>query len=151
MQEIPPFIHQAQVKPIARLTLSPVVHKLPALFTFLESYCKQHQLIQQNLDGIKLVCEEIFINIVSYGQTMDDVLLVIGHDDHTICIQFEDSGVAFNPCGHKTQTNNDCLDDIQIGGLGIIMINKMTSSMQYQRINNSNILCVTFDVKAESV
>lgn len=141
-----PFI-AGQLKQAKQLRLVPIVQELPTLFTFLELYCNQNQLKQHNLYRIKLVSEEIFLNIVNHSQTENDIFFAIGHDDCNIHIQFEDSGIPFNPCTHEKKTKNNCIDDIQIGGLGIIMMKKMSNSIYYQRNKNSNLLYITLNIK----
>ncbi len=127
--------------------LNPVISDLNVLVDILENYVKDHSQINFKTHNLQLISEEAFVNIVNYGKSKDSIGFLIGHNDNEVLIQFVDSGIPFNPCEHglipKTTGLND---DIQIGGLGILMIKKMSKEIFYQRSNNKNFLCIVFDL-----
>ena len=125
----------------------PVISELNVLFDILTNYDKDHSQINFKIHDLQLISEEAFVNIVNYGNSRDYIEFLIGHNASEIVIQFVDSGIPFNPCEQNPSPKNSSLDDdIQIGGLGIIMINKMSKEVFYQRSDNKNFLCITLNL-----
>lgn len=95
------------------------------------------------LGKIQVAADEVFSNIASYsGANYIDTSLErtdVGFD-----LTFEDDGVAFNPLESEDPDITLSAKDRQIGGLGILMLKKLTSDMQYQRKGDKNILRLCF-------
>lgn len=132
----------------SHFSLSPVISELTVLFDILANYEKDHSQVSFKTQNLQLISEEVFVNIVNYSNCNDRIEFLIGHNDSEIIIQFVDSGIPFNPCEHGSTPKNVSLnDDIQIGGLGIIMMKKMSKKVFYQRSDNKNYLCIVIDLQ----
>lgn len=127
--------------------LNPINSDLNVLFNILENYKRDHLPISFKTQNLQLISEEAFVNIVNYGNSKKNIEFLIGHNAKEILIQFVDSGTPFNPCEHGSNPINTSLEDeIQIGGLGIIMMKKMSKEVFYQRSGDKNFLCIVFDL-----
>jgi len=123
-----------------RHVVSPEIGQLDRLFQLLIRYLKKKNgLSQQNLNKVKLVCEEIFVNIVNYSRTEKEIIMLLGHSDSSLYVQFIDDGIPFDPLTHApAPIFGEDLDDINIGGLGIMMIKENSEEAHYTRKNNQN-------------
>jgi anti-sigma regulatory factor (Ser/Thr protein kinase) len=119
--------------------LLPDLGQLDRLFHLLVAYLEKKELSQQNLTNVKLVCEEVFVNIVHYSGTEKDIIMLLGHSDSSLYVQFIDDGIAFNPLTQPPPPPfGEKPDDVKIGGLGIMMIKKISEQAHYARKNNRN-------------
>ena len=60
------------------------------------------------------------------------------------CVSFTDNGKNFNPLEQKMPDTDVDIANREIGGLGILLVKKLADSVQYQRVENKNILKVYF-------
>lgn len=89
-----------------------------------------------------LACEEIFSNIVDYSGT-DSIDLLFAADEHTAVVRYEDNGIEFDPTSpHLPQKD---FDEMDTGGMGIMIVKQIASEIRYNRINGRNILTLTFE------
>ena len=79
---------------------------------------------------IRLVVEEIFVNIVNYS-CADYIIVNLELDDI-------DNGNMFNPILKEDPTAPESLDDVQIGGLGILLVKNYADDLSYVYENNEN-------------
>jgi sigma-B regulation protein RsbU (phosphoserine phosphatase) len=98
----------------------------------------------KTINQIAVVTEELFVNIASYayGEKTGDVTIRISFGNARFVMQFEDSGLAFNPLEHELPDVKAGIDDRKIGGLGIYLTRKWMDEVNYQRENGKNILTI---------
>ncbi|MDR1663856.1 MAG: ATP-binding protein [Clostridiales bacterium] len=97
--------------------------------------------------SMKLICEEILVNIVSYAYPeMETGELTINWYDDTenqrLTIVFEDSGAPFNPLLKESPDLSVPMAERKIGGLGIMMVRELSDAVRYAYENGKNILTV---------
>ena len=85
---------------------------------------------------IRLVVEEIFVNIVNYSGA--DYIIVNLELDDCLKLEFIDNGNMFNPILKEDPTAPESLDDVQIGGLGIMLVKNYADDLSYVYENNEN-------------
>ena len=56
---------------------------------------------------------------------------------------FIDDGVPYDPLAHADPDTTKDLSERKIGGLGILMMKKLSNSVTYSREDNRNVLRVT--------
>jgi len=94
------------------------------------------------INPINLLLEELFSNTIKYGQCVDAAVNIeLELTSDTLKIIYMDNGIAFNPLTFIIEPiSNESIEDRKIGGLGIQLIKTMTNQLDYQRIDNQNIL-----------
>ncbi len=94
-----------------------------------------------------LASEEILVNIVSYAYPNGDGQLAIAWEDdvdhHKFKLKFEDAGIPFNPLRYKEHNVSSSLEEMKIGGLGILIICKLSNEIQYTYVDGKNRLIIT--------
>ena len=95
----------------------------------------------QNQIGIAV--DEVFSNIARYAYhpTSGAATVRISVDENII-IEFEDSGIAYDPLSADTPNIELSADEREIGGLGVLMLKKLMDSVVYKREGDKNILTV---------
>ena len=92
---------------------------------------------------IKLVLEEIFTNIVSYGYRDEKehwITVTISSENYAMTIQIEDDGIPYNPLESEKPDLKCPVEKRPIGGLGIHLVKHYTKNCAYKRYRNKNIL-----------
>jgi anti-sigma regulatory factor (Ser/Thr protein kinase) len=95
---------------------------------------------------INLVLEEILTNINKYAYAqgvIGHVETYILHSNDFVSIRFVDHGSPFNPLEAPKPNFGDSLSEARVGGLGIYLVRNVSSSIEYCRKNESNVLNVT--------
>ena len=96
---------------------------------------------------IKTVVEEIFLNIAGYayegGAGEATVKMELDEGNKNVTLTFIDSGKEFNPLSKKDPDIYLPIEERPIGGLGILMVKKLTDSVSYQRADGKNFLTVS--------
>lgn len=94
-----------------------------------------------------LASEEILVNIVSYSYPNGDGQLAIAWEEdiehHKFKLCFEDSGIPFNPLLGEEPDLSIPIEERGIGGLGILMIRKLTDDAEYTYVDGKNRLIIT--------
>lgn len=95
---------------------------------------------------VKLVLEELGVNIVTHGHDNDpdhEFEIVLDTDTDALTIELSDEGRAFNPLIDSPEPDTDSgLDDRPVGGLGIYLVRTMMDELSYRREDKRNILTI---------
>ena len=97
--------------------------------------------------NITLVCEEIFVNVTKYAYPDGAGRLAIvwenDRENRKLRIEFEDSGIPFNPLLKEPPRLDVPISQRQIGGLGIVIVRELMDSVHYDYVDGKNRLTVT--------
>ena len=63
-------------------------------------------------------------------------------DDDVVTIIFKDNGQPYNPLAKEDPDVTLSAEERAIGGLGIFMAKKSLDSMEYEYVNNQNVLTI---------
>lgn len=122
------------------MTLKPEINQLDALNEFILNET------QQKNTQIKLIAEEIFVNIVSYSKAKF-ITVNVEYNKPTLTLEFIDNGIEFNPLLKKDYVQPETIDDAQIGGLGIFLTKQLANELHYKYINEENHLKIIKSVE----
>ena len=86
--------------------------------------------------GLRLVVEEIFVNIVNYSDA--EYVIVNIESDNNLTIEFVDNGIQFDPTLKENPETPKTLDETQVGGLGILLAKNYADEIIYTYENNEN-------------
>ena len=99
--------------------------------------------------ALDVIVEELFANIVLHGYGEDaesaTIELAAGVDAKRgiVHMVFQDEGMAFDPLAHVVspiEGGGD--DDLQVGGMGLLMVRTYAEALQYARVGAHNVLHV---------
>ena len=96
------------------------------------------------LKKIKLICEEMLVNIINYGYPEEtgkiEIIYKTVVEEEKVVIKIIDNGIPFNPIQHKKPNLSASIEERDIGGLGIHIAKKISDHMNYKRSQGQNIL-----------
>jgi len=92
---------------------------------------------------ISLVVEEIFVNIACHAYTPDEgdaVIRCAVGSDHSVELEFEDSGKPYNPLDKESPDIGLPAEQREIGGLGVLLYKTIMDESEYRFEGGKNIL-----------
>ncbi len=93
--------------------------------------------------ALHVILDEIASNIVKHsGGTGFDFHVCRTDDPAGVRLVFQDDGTPYDPLGHADPDTTLPAMERPIGGLGIMMVKKMSESMTYERKGGCNILSI---------
>ena len=124
------------------LCLESRLEELQRLEAAVEDLGEREQWPPNLLYQVKLVLEEVIVNIVNYGYEESgghkiDVHLISEPD--TLTIQIADDGRAFDPLHQAPRPDVAApLEDRPIGGLGVHLVQSLMDEASYRREQDRN-------------
>ena len=108
----------------------------PALARFLEA----EALEPRTSYATELVCEELLTNIAKYagGATPGPIELIVRVQPRHVTLLFQDRGPAFDPSLYDKAPTARTLEEASIGGLGLHLVKKFASTINYERLSGIN-------------
>lgn len=125
------------------------IKNLDSMIDFVMEHLKKNVRVTQHIDmEIRLVCEEALMNIINHAYCgkcdLKDMYAGYEYDNDRECVVLKiiDHGIPFNPINEQEPMMTGNILERQIGGLGILLIKKISDVIEYERKDNMNILTI---------
>ena len=113
------------------INLNKDINEIYTLTEFIE------KIIQKKDFQIDLMLEEVLVNIVNYSKC-EYITVNAEFENSILTVEFIDNGTVFNPLLKEDPKFPDCIEDAEIGGLGIYLTKKLADELEYNHINDEN-------------
>ncbi len=125
------------------LTIDAKLDNLDEVLDFISGSLEEADCPMKLITQINIVVEEIFVNIAhyAYNPEIGYAKLRIKVDD-VVEIEFEDSGVPYDPLAKEDPNITLSAEERNIGGLGIFMVKKIMDTVEYRHEDGKNILTI---------
>ncbi len=123
------------------------IEHLKRLIEFVAGHAEMAGFTVNRINKIKLVAEEVLVNIFQYaypGTDGDVVLDCRSEDDVGLILEISDNGIPFNILEFPDPDVTTDFSEREIGGLGVLFVKEMVDEARYRRKGNSNILTLIF-------
>lgn len=119
------------------------------------AFAREHlsaEAIDDMAFNLDLIVEELFVNVATHAykdpasaEAGLDIFVADDALNQVVHLLIQDCGTPYDPTAHTASalTGTEGLDDLQPGGMGILLVRKLSDSMSYERFNGRNILHVT--------
>jgi len=118
-----------------------------AAMDFIDKELLKYDLAAWLRPEILIAAEEIFVNIATYAYKPAEegyVKLTVSVENKAkVIIQFEDSGLPFNPLEVKTPDLDAPITERKIGGLGIHYVRNLMDEVRYLYADGMNSLTIS--------
>jgi sigma-B regulation protein RsbU (phosphoserine phosphatase) len=118
-------------------------HEVPKLNAFVDEVCEAVGLSPEETAKVKVAIEEAVVNVMNYAyppSTRGDVTIEAAANDMRLKFTIIDSGKPFDPTVQAPVDTTLSAKERRIGGLGIHIVRQMMDSINYERIDNLNVL-----------
>ncbi|MGH8491659.1 MAG: SpoIIE family protein phosphatase [Moraxellaceae bacterium] len=117
------------------------------MFSWLAQWCQSNAVPEEVLQDLKLVAEEVFVNIVHYSGLPRTALISmqLARDAELggVGMEFIDAGKPWNPLLESPEPDLGLTtEDTDIGGLGVHLVRELTNEQCYRREFSDNRFCV---------
>lgn len=121
-------------------TVDAVIENLTMLLENNEKVMRSYGWSEEKIINYGICLEEIFVNIASYAYTdgVGDVTIIEDISKDKISHTFIDSGIKYNPLERPDPDITLSAEERRIGGLGVYMVKKMMSEVDYKYIDGKN-------------
>lgn len=126
-----------------RITIANKIEELPVLTQKIEEIGDKWELPIPIVMNINLVLEEAVTNIIFYAYTdkiQHEIAIDINLNNKQLILQISDNGRPFDPTKKEKPDTSLSVEERQIGGLGIFLIQQIMDQVLYKRDDNKNIL-----------
>jgi len=80
----------------------------------------------------ELLVEEVVLNALKHGRARE-VRITATRADEGLDLVFEDAGIAFDPTSAALPDLDGGLEEVEIGGRGLVLLRKMATALSYAR------------------
>lgn len=131
----------------ATLTVPAETSELERVNSFLHAELDRRLCPQRTQNQLDIAVEELFVNVCHYAYPEDHKSTVriqrtYSADPQSITVDIIDDGIPYNPLAKPDAVTPSNIEDVPIGGLGILMAKKCTDEMYYERVDESNVVTI---------
>ncbi len=124
------------------IKLAAAVSSVEDINDFVDAFCSARGIADAMKFELQLVLEELLVNVCMHGQPSDgsvaQVDVCMGLEGDCLTLRFSDNGLAFNPLEQAAPDTDKSLEDIQIGGLGIVLLRQLMDDIRYDHHDGFN-------------
>jgi len=140
----------ATVNQAAELSIRADAVKVRSASLWLEAAALQQRVPAEQIARLDLCLNEALANILAHGgpsARLSEVQLHFRvHQEsavHEAAVTVSDAGIAFDPLAYQPGPRADSLEEIEPGGLGLIMMREAADDLGYLRSEGRNLLTIT--------
>lgn len=125
------------------MTVSAKQENLTPMINFLKDGIKKEGFNKRTIQQIHLAVEEILLNIISYAypDEMGDIEInYVVNEKNDLMIKIKDRGIPFDPLKVPEPDTHAPVEERQVGGLGIFLVQKIMDKLFYEREDDCNVL-----------
>ena len=133
------------------ITLPNDVRSVPELNQFIQSVGQRLNLEAAMTSQLMLAVEEAVVNVMNYAYpigTVGEVNISAQCTDKDIKVIITDEGKAFDPTTTNKADTTLNAEERPIGGLGILLVQQLMDTINYERSNGKNVLTLKKNYKS---
>ncbi len=134
---------QTDVRMRKSIVLANDKSEVPKLNAFVDEVCMAVGFDDRTSKKIKVAIEEAVVNVMNYAYppgTKSDVTIEAASNDMHLKFTIIDKGIPFDPTVQAVADTTLPAKERRIGGLGIHIMRQNMDSINYERIDNLNVL-----------
>ncbi|WP_456451255.1 ATP-binding protein [Hydrogenimonas sp.] len=104
----------------------------------IERFCEENGLSTERCYKLRLVCEELVVNLLTHGGG-DGYELTLGMAGEDVAMGLRYGGEKFNP-GATDKGPLEAIETSEFGGLGLFLVTQLVDALHYRYENGENIV-----------
>ena len=126
-----------------KLVIKNDISEISKLAIFIDELSEELDFTPELNFNLNLVLEEAVSNVILYAygkEEQKEISLVAQSCDNNLVFVLTDSGTEFDPTKVPDADITLSAEEREIGGLGIFLIRQIMNTVEYQRIDEKNVL-----------
>lgn len=135
------------------ISLTNDVKQVPELNQFVKSVADRLNLGSSISSQLMLAVEEAVVNVMSYAYplgTQGDIAVEAKATKQWLKFIITDQGKAFDPTMNNKADITLSAEDRPIGGLGILLVQQLMDTINYERIDGKNVLTLKKNLQSDN-
>ena len=116
-----------------------------AVLEFVENTLLNEHIPLKLVQKLLICTDEIYANITQYANATF-VKIQCSVSENQVILEFKDDGIPYNPLNAPPPDTSLSPEERPLGGYGIHIVKKLADHVQYQSIDNQNVLSITFRI-----
>lgn len=119
------------------------VSELERLVQGIATFARSHAVPDEIVTQVTLAVDEVVTNVIEHGYEGTDprpIVVRLSLEDGRLTVEVEDEGCPFNPLEAPLPDVTLPLEERSIGGLGILLTQRMMDGLEYARVGGKNVL-----------
>lgn len=134
----------------ARLAVRPDPLQMRLASDWLVEHCRGAGMPEAAIGRLDLCLQELLANQLEHGQGSEEpVSLELRFAGDASCrralLTLRDHGAPFDPLSHRPEDRPKSLQETTPGGLGLVLVRKVSDAVEYQRTSSANVLTITMN------
>ena len=132
------------------ITLKNDLHEVAKLSSFVKSITERLLTDKPEAKKLRLAVEEVVVNAMSYAyppRTEGEIIVRCVAGNQRIKFYIIDRGTPFDPTETGKADTKLSAEERPIGGLGLLLVRELTDTINYERIDDKNILTLTLNIE----
>lgn len=121
------------------LDLAPDLSEVQRADSAVSAFCRNCEIPHDAATSVLISLEEILLNIIQYSGART-ISLRARATGQRLEVQVEDDGAGFNPLLQPQPSMTAAIDDRSVGGLGIHLVRRLMTSVEYHWRDGRNCL-----------
>jgi len=124
------------------------IREIAGVAAQIDSFCVEREIPPEVAYSVNLALDELLSNTIAYGYSDEDshrIEVIVRLEGKTLVIMIVDDGTEFDPTRIQEADMEASFDDQELGGLGLLLVNRMMDSVEYQRRAGCNVVVLTKD------
>jgi sigma-B regulation protein RsbU (phosphoserine phosphatase) len=132
------------------ITLKNDLHEVAKLSSFVKSITERLLTDKPEAKKLRLAVEEVVVNAMSYAyppRTEGEITVRCVAGNQRIKFYIIDRGTPLDPTETGKADTTLSAEERPIGGLGLLLVRELTDTINYERIDDKNILTLTLNIE----
>jgi sigma-B regulation protein RsbU (phosphoserine phosphatase) len=148
LQEAPTIIERSSLE----VSIAADITEIARVQQATEKFTGETNIDTGAAQKIGIILDELLNNTISYGfddPKSHEIQVNIELSDDHATLKVSDDGIPFNPFTHSDPDTSLSVEEREIGGLGVMLVKKLTDSQAYQRLSDRNVVTLTIKLKPD--
>ncbi len=119
----------------------------------IDRFCAEREIPPEVAYAVNLALDELLTNTIGYGYRDEErhrIEIVVRLEGETLVVAVVDDGAAFDPTRTPDADTGAPLEDRELGGLGLLLVNRMMDSVEYRHRAGCNVTVLTKSATGEA-
>ena len=136
------------------IALANDLREIAAAAARIDGFCADRDIAAETAYAVNLALEELLSNTIAYGYEDDDephrIEVILRLEGRMLVVAIVDDGRAFDPTQAPETGHAGASEDDELGGLGLLLVNRMMDAIEYQRRAGCNVIVMTKRIAPEN-